>query len=261
MAAACGFAVALTSMTPKYRAALFDLDDTIFDHQRHRGEALCAVVRTVPELAAVDLMDLEAAHDVHLQRTHVDLLDGRLSAGEARTERMQSLLADFGVRGDPALADRCEAAYRAAYDREWRAVPGARELLQSLRASGIWLGVITNGLLSEQAAKLERIGLDAAVDALIASEAVGSRKPARDFFAHAVARARVSCSQCVVVGDLWDIDIRGALDSGIDAIWLNRYGRRSEPHPKVIEIRTFTPGAEILNLFLRDTVQLEYGRL
>jgi putative hydrolase of the HAD superfamily len=246
-------------MTPKYRAALFDLDDTIFDHQHHRREALSAVARAVPRLAVVDLLDLEAAHDVHLQRTHIGLLDGRLSVQGARTERMHALLADFGVERDAGRVDRCEAIYRAAYDREWQAVPGVRELLHSLRDRRIWLGVITNGLLSEQTAKLERVGLE--VDALICSEEVGSRKPARDFFAHAVGRAGVAPSECVVVGDLWDVDIRGALDFGIDAIWLNRYGRPSEPHPKVIEIQSFTPVAAMLDLFLRHTVQLEDGRL
>jgi putative hydrolase of the HAD superfamily len=186
-------------------------------------------------------------------------MDGRLSVQAARTERMHALLADFGVPGDAALSDRCEAIYREAYDREWRAVPGVRELLRSLRERGLWLGVITNGLLSEQSTKLERIGLQ--VDALICSEAVGSRKPARDFFAHAVGRAGVAPAECVVVGDLWDIDIRGALDFGIDAIWLNRYGRVSDPHPKVVEIESFVPLAAKLALFLRDTGQLEHARL
>jgi len=236
-------------MAPRYRAALFDLDDTLFDHQAHRREALAAVARHVPSLPA-DVCELEAAHDVHLQRTYAAVLDGSLSVAEARTERMRSLLSEYGVAADAALADTCEQIYREAYDRDWRAVPGAPELLRSLRAHGLWLGVITNGLWSEQSAKLGRLGLDVAVDDLIVSERVGSKKPAREFFSHAVARTGFAAAECVVIGYLWDIDIQGALDFEMDSIWLNRYGRTCEPHPRVTEVTALVPCDVVLRLFL-----------
>ena len=237
-------------MTPKYRAALFDLDDTLFDHQAHRREALAAVARHVPALHAVDVFELEAAHEAHLQRTHGAVLNGSLSIAEARTERMRRLLADFGIQADSALEDNCEKIYREAYDREWRAVPGARELLQSLHEHGVWLAVITNGLWSEQAAKLRKLGLDSVVDDLIVSELVGARKPAREFFSHAVERTGYRSSECIVVGDLWDTDIQGALNFELNAIWLNRYGRAYGAHPAVTQIDSLVPIDAVLRLFL-----------
>ena len=239
-------------MRPKYRAALFDLDDTIFDHQAHRREALSAVARSIPELSLSDVRDLEAAHDVHLQRTHGAVLEGLLSVPEARTERMRGLLSDFGVQADSALANGYEKIYREAYDREWRTEPGASELLHSLRECGIWLGVITNGFWAEQSEKFQKLGLGAVVNELIVSELVGSRKPAREFFSHAVVRAGFPPRECVVVGDLWDIDIQGALTSGLDSIWLNRYSRTYEPRPSVIEINSFIPTDVTLRLFLNS---------
>lgn len=239
-------------MKPKYRAALFDLDDTIFDHQAHRREALSAVARSVPGLSLTDVLDLEAAHDVHLQRTHRAVLEGLLSVAEARTERMLGLLSDFGVQADAALANRCEEIYREAYDREWRTVPAVWKLLQSLRECGIWLGIITNGLWSEQSDKFQKLGLGAVVNALIVSELVGSRKPAPEFFSHAVLRTGFPRRECVVVGDLWDTDIQGALNSGLDSIWLNRYSRTYEPHPGVVEIKSFAPTDVTLRLFLNS---------
>jgi putative hydrolase of the HAD superfamily len=237
-------------MKPKYRAALFDLDDTVFDHQANRREALAAVARTIPELSVTDVRDLEAAHDVHLQITHVAVLDGTLSIVEARIKRMQGMLGNFGIRADVALANRCEQIYREAYDREWHAVPGAPELLRSLRQLGVWLGIITNGLWSEQTTKLRRLGLESEVDEMIVSELVGAQKPAREFFTHAVARTGVAPSQCIVIGDLLETDIKGALDFGLDSIWLNRYGRTCEPHPSVVEITSLTPLETTLQLFV-----------
>ena len=244
-------------MTPKYRAALFDLDDTIFDHQAHRREALAAIARSIPELARADARDLEAAHDVHLQITHVAVLDGTLSIADARIKRMQGMLGDFGIRADAALAGRCEEIYRQAYDREWRPVPGAPELLQSLRQLGVWLGIITNGLWTEQTAKLKRLGLESAVDEMIVSEVVGSQKPAREFFTHAVARTGAAPAQCIVIGDLLETDIKGALDFGLDSIWLNRYGRTCEPHPRVVEITSLTPLETTLQLFVDGATEQE----
>lgn len=241
-------------MKPKYRAALFDLDDTLFDHQAHRREALAAVARSVPALSDAALPALEAAHDVYLQTTHLAVLDGTLSIAEARIRRMQGMLGDFGVRADAALANRCEQIYREAYDRDWRPVPGAPELLRSLRELGLWIGIITNGLWSEQTVKLRRLGLEAAVDEMVVSEVVGWQKPAREFFAHAVARTGAPPSACIVIGDLLETDIKGAMDFGLDAIWLNRYGRTCEPHPSVVEITSLTPLETTLQLFVEGAV-------
>ena len=206
-------------MTPKYRAALFDLDDTLFDHQARRREALAAVGNHVAPLAGISVRDLEAAHDAQLQRTYDAYLKGALSLAQARTERMRELLGHFGVSCDDTLTSACEAVYRATYDRDWRPVPGALELLASLRDLGVWIGVITNGMQAEQEHKLRIVGLENAVDAMFVSETVGAQKPARAFFEHVLARAGFDAAECIVIGDLLETDIQGALNTGIDAIW------------------------------------------
>lgn len=239
-------------MTPRYRASLFDLDDTLFDHQAHRREALTALTKAFASLRGINLTELESSHETHLQRTFHAVLNGQLSVAQARIERMRGLLRDFGIELDNEQIDACERTYRAAYDREWRAVPGSRELLVALRELGVWIGVVTNGLWSEQTKKLHVIGLESAVDEIIVSETVGSRKPTRAFFEYALGRAGVDAAECVVVGDLWDVDIKGALEMGIDSIWLNRYGRAAVPTAKVTEISSLLPTSAALRLFLKD---------
>jgi HAD superfamily hydrolase (TIGR01509 family) len=238
-------------MTPRYRASFFDLDDTLFDHQTHRREALTAVAQTFEPLRGISLVQLESSHEAHLQRIHHAVLNGQLSVTQARMERMRGLLRDFGIEPDDIQVEACERTYRAAYDRQWRAVPGARQLLAALRGLGIWIGVITNGLWSEQTGKLRALGLESAVDDIIVSETVGSRKPARSFFEYALGRAAVEPTQCVVVGDLWEVDIQGALEMGLDSIWLNRYERRSVPTATVTEVTSLLPTSAVLRLFLK----------
>jgi FMN phosphatase YigB (HAD superfamily) len=65
---------------PPYTAVLFDLDDTLFDHQFHRRAALAAVHAAAQLEPSISVMQLENSHEAHLQTTYRDLLDGKLTA-------------------------------------------------------------------------------------------------------------------------------------------------------------------------------------
>ena len=236
-------------IAPKYRAALFDLDDTLFDHRAHRQAALAAVAGHVPALSGASAGALEAAHEAVLQRTYQALLDGTLSLAQSRTERMRELLQYFGLVADEALAAECEAIYRSAYDCDWQPVPGARELLSALRELGLWIGIITNGLQVEQAKKVRTLRLEDAIEGMFVSETVGAQKPGREFFDHVLARTGFVPADCIVVGDLWETDIQGALNAGMDSIWLNRYGRSGGPNARVTEVASLLPTSSLLRLF------------
>lgn len=235
---------------PKYQAALFDLDDTLFDHQFHRRQALSAVRDRFASLRHVTIAQLEHTHDVHLQRTHRAWLAGELTLEQARTDRLRGMLSDFGCNAGDAEVELAEQGYRRAYDRDWRTVPGAPELLKQLRGAGIVIAVITNGRTSGQHAKIQALDLAGSIDEVFVSEAVGAEKPARAFFDHVTGRLALARWQCVVVGDLWETDVRGALDCGIDAIWLNRYARVQPVVAGVTQITSLQPTQQVARLFL-----------
>lgn len=236
-------------MKPRFKAALFDLDDTLFDHQFHRREALGALRGFAAIDPAVTLAQLETAHDVHLQRTHGLWLAGQLTLEQARRERLHATLRSFGVEVDEAGLRACEDLYRTAYDRDWRPIPGAIALLDALKDAGLWIGLITNGGSREQRSKLEALGLQKWLDGLFISAELGCEKPSREFFSRALAGAGVAPDDCIVVGDLWPNDIEGALAAGCEAIWLNRYGQVRDPHPRVREVGGWQPLAEVLPHF------------
>jgi HAD superfamily hydrolase (TIGR01509 family) len=237
--------------TLRYRAVFFDLDDTLFDHQAHRREALAALKYAAGLNPAISVASLEAAHERHLQRTHSLLLAGGCTLKQARLERLQGTLADHGVEASGSRLAQLETIYRRAYDRDWRHVPGSIELLDCLRGAGAWIGVVTNGREVDQVPKMERLGLVGRFDGVLISEVLGCEKPSLEFFAKAASSARVDASECVVVGDLWNTDIVGAVASGMSAIWLNRYGREPQTDAAAIEINSFRPLKTVLNHFLR----------
>src|SRR4051794_4614515 len=113
-------------MKLKYRTVLFDLDDTLLDHQPMRRNALDAIRQALlPE--DIDVLALARAHDRHLNRTNQLVLAGALSPEQARTEWMKGTLSDFDVSVAPQRLLELEEIYQAAYDCEWSAVPGAIE--------------------------------------------------------------------------------------------------------------------------------------
>jgi HAD superfamily hydrolase (TIGR01549 family) len=236
-------------MRPRFKAALFDLDDTLFDHQFHRRQALTALRDVVAIDPSVTLAQLEEAHDVHLQRTHHLWLAGDLTLEAARRERLHATLRTFGVDADEAALRACEATYRSEYDREWRPIPGATALLQALKDAGVWIGLITNGGSREQRHKVEVLGLQRWLDGLFISAEMGCEKPSTEYFDRALAGAGVTAGECIVVGDFWPNDIAGGLAAGCEAIWLNRYQRTGGPHPRVREVTGWEPLAEVLPHF------------
>lgn len=112
-------------------------------------------------------------------------------------------------------------AHYAAADA-WRVYPDAVAVLEELRARGLALAVISN-FDARLHRLLEDLGLARFFDALVVSSEVGAAKPERAIFAHALERlGGLGAAACVHVGDSQREDVRGALDAGLRAVWLER---------------------------------------
>ena len=235
------------SRPPQPRAVLFDLDDTIFDHTHATHCALRELQSFEPALAGWEIDALHREHSSILEELHVEVVHGRMTVDAARIERFRRLLAlgdvpDAAERAAPAA--RC---YREAYERGWQPVAGAAELLCALKAARVWVGVVTNNIVSEQRKKLDRCELGVCVDALVTSEEVGVQKPAVEIFQVALAHAKASPDEAVMIGDNWSNDIEGARAAGIRPIWLNRTGAPS-PDSTVAELRSLLPTAAVMKI-------------
>lgn len=219
----------MNSRPSAVEAVLFDLDDTIFDHQHARRSALGVLQRLYAPLAARSLRQLEIIHERHLQTTFRLLVDRRLNLHESRRERMRLLFADHAIALSAAESEAAEATYRRAYDAARRAVPGVVPLISALRELDLKLAVVTNGLAIEQQEKLQLCGLADAFDTLVLGGDLGLKKPEPAIFHRALTALRLPPDSAVVLGDSWELDVLGARNAGIRAVWLNRY---DEPYPE-----------------------------
>ena len=117
---------------------------------------------------------------------------------------------------------------REAFRVYWNAVfakmtlrPGVAEFLDELRAAGVKVAICTNMLADIQMEKLEYLGIADKVDCLVTSEEAGVDKPGSAIFWLAMHKCRCLPEETVMVGDNFTHDIQGALDVGIDGVWLN----------------------------------------
>ena len=73
------------------RAVLFDLDDTLFDHDHATNRALSALRATEPAFREWAPAELVSRHSVELEAMHLEVLAGRQSIDNAREERFRRL--------------------------------------------------------------------------------------------------------------------------------------------------------------------------
>ena len=221
------------------RAVLFDLDDTLFDHESCARDALDAVYRSHERFRSVTFPEFERLHAVLLEELHRRVMSGELDLDAARIERFRRLFEAAGAGGrSPEEGAR---VYRECYIRTRRAIAGAAALLSALKPQ-MKIGVVSNNLLAEQQEKMKQCGLDVFVDALIVSETVGVVKPDPLIFHVALEQLAVRRDETVMVGDSWASDVEGARAAGIPVVWFNRNALPSpEPAAGVPELRALEP--------------------
>lgn len=132
-----------------------------------------------------------------------------------------------------SLAMEMSALFLVQTNAHFRLLPDAREVVAYL-ASKYALTVVSNGFAEVQHYKLEKSGLLPYFRHVVLSEEVGALKPGARIFEVAMALNRrelpsLEKEEVVMVGDSWGSDIEGAMNAGIDAIWIS-----SEPSAQAL---------------------------
>ena len=96
-------------------------------------------------------------------------------------------------------------------------LPGARELISSLKERGYEVWFVTSAKDEELEHHMRELEAEDSVDGVVNSSAVENPKPAPDIFEEALRRAGATADETVAVGDaLWDVE--AARDAGIRTV-------------------------------------------
>jgi putative hydrolase of the HAD superfamily len=230
------------------KAVLFDLDDTLYDHRFSSRKGLETLKNNFNCFKDIQVVELEKEHLNLLNEIHLSkVLAGLCTIDEARAERYKRLFSKYGVNADTEIIESARTLYSTAYRTNQRAVPGAIELLQRLKTK-FKIAIVSNNYGVEQKSKIDVCGFAIYLDAIVTSVEVGFTKPSPEIFLLALDKLGCLPNEAVMIGDSWDMDITGAKNAGIRAIWFNRYGNECPEPSSSVEVDSLIPAEKIINL-------------
>ncbi len=147
---------------------------------------------------------------------------GELSYHDHRRERVREIMRAMGMSYNHKVADKLFAGYLNGYARHWVAYDDAAPVLKAMRASGRWVAVLTNGDIVQQRSKLRHIGLLELFDDIFASSQLPAAKPDPRAFRAITSTKHFEPTECLMVGDDLEADVRGALNAGWHAVHVDR---------------------------------------
>ncbi|MEJ7767591.1 MAG: YjjG family noncanonical pyrimidine nucleotidase [Chitinophagaceae bacterium] len=206
----------------KYKHIFFDLDHTLWDFDSNSRLTLRELY-VLFELDKKGVLDFDLFHKNYL--VHNDMLwaryrNGYIKVDELRWKRMWLTLIDFKI-GDEILARKMGDAFLDKLPLRNILFPHTLEILQYLTDKKYKLHLITNGFEFTQHSKLRNSGIDKYFIEVITSEKSNSLKPRKEIFEYAFSKTKSQCHECIMVGDSIEADIQGAINAGIDQVYVN----------------------------------------
>ena len=213
-------------MNPPLAAALVDIGGTLWPNswpvRATDAEGRLARLRVVlPELslerAALLVNDLiNKSRDLNGGTVMVPELI-RVEADELVT----MCLNDHGVPAQPTTVMHVRRAMAIPIDGAFKPLPGAVELLATIRAIGLRCVIASNTYWRDAKScwdDFDQLGMTPYIDAVVTSVDAGHLKPHPAVFELSVRAAGVPAEQCVVIGNKESNDIEPALAMGMRAI-------------------------------------------
>ncbi len=203
----------------RIRAISFDLDDTlwpIWPVIERAEKALMAWLTEHAPMTAALLASPTALREIREYMHDVILKTKPEIAHDLSAIRKESIRLALDRAGDdPLLADDAFAAFFAERNR----VVFYDDALPALAALAKRYCLVS---LSNGNAQLDRVGLAPYFRAAVSATDFGVAKPDARIFNEAARLAGVQADEVLHVGDDAALDVVGALDAGMQAVWLNR---------------------------------------
>ncbi|RMG85492.1 MAG: HAD family hydrolase, partial [Bacteroidetes bacterium] len=150
---------------------LFDADNTLFDF---------TLSSKIAFRKTLEYLEIHRDEDLKPVFNHVNDIcwkafeNNQMSAEELRFRRFEMFFKAVGEYRDPKEAGACYLRFLSQADC---LIEGAIELLETLRANGHRLALITNGLREVQRPKFQAANLTPYFETIVVSDEIGHAKP------------------------------------------------------------------------------------
>ena len=218
-----------------YKHLFFDLDHTLWDFDANAKETLIEVYA---------FFDLEAKgvypfNDFYKHYLHHNAIlwdryhKGFITSDELKWKRMWRTMLEFKI-GSEQLAKDMSLHFLELLPTKKILFPHTIEILNYLTAKDYILHLITNGFEKTQRSKINNSGLNRYFTHMITSEASNSLKPKKEIFEYALNKAGAILSESIMLGDNLDADIQGAINAGMDCVFVNHLKTSTDVNPTYI---------------------------
>jgi putative hydrolase of the HAD superfamily len=216
----------------QYKHLFFDLDHTLWDFDANAKETL-AELYSIFDLNKKISVAFEDFYPKYL--FHNEVLWGRyhhglISSEELKWKRMWRTMLDFKIADEP-LAKDMSGKFLEILPTKKLLFPHTIEILDYLTEKNYTLHLITNGFEKTQWSKLNNSGLNGYFKEVITSEGSNSLKPKKEIFDFAMHKAMASLPESIMIGDNLDADIQGAMNAGMDTVFVNHINAVPEIKP------------------------------
>jgi putative hydrolase of the HAD superfamily len=216
----------------QYKHLFFDLDHTLWDFEANSRQTLEEMYHALllKERGVHSFDDFFNRYIVHNDKLWERYRNGYIKVDELRWKRMWLTLLDFKI-GDEPLARKMDVLFLDALPTRKILFPYAIEILDYLTKKGYSLHLITNGFEKTQLSKIENAGLSGYFGEVITSEGANSLKPHKEIFEYAFRKTGATPAESIMLGDSIEADIQGAMNAGIDQVYVNHLGIEPEIRP------------------------------
>lgn len=229
-----------------YKDLFFDLDHTIWDFELNSKETLWDL-HLKYELEAKGINNFDEFYNiysVHNHRLWDRYTKGFIKQEELRWKRIYLSLLDYKI-ADEALSKEMSVDYLDILPHKKNLFPYTIEILEYLKSKDYSMHLITNGFESVQFKKIKNSNLADYFTEVITSEASNSLKPNKEIFEYALKASNAKLETSIMIGDNESADIQGAINAGMDSIFVNHL----QIQPTVPATHTIIHLKELENIF------------
>ena len=230
----------------KYKHLFFDLDHTLWDFDANAKETLVEVYALfkLENKGVIPVEDFYKLYKIHNEILWDRFHKGFITGEELKWKRMWRTLLEFKI-SDEELAKEMSAKFLEILPTKKLLFPHTTEILDYLTEKNYDLHLITNGFEKTQHTKLNNSGLNIYFKQVVTSEGSNSVKPQKDIFEYAMNKAGAELHHSIMLGDNLEADIQGAINVGMDNIFVNHIHVSTTMKPTF----TVTNLKELRNIF------------
>jgi putative hydrolase of the HAD superfamily len=215
-----------------YQHLFFDLDHTLWDFEINSKETLqeLFLLHRLHETVTPEFNTFYEKYSYHNKKLWDRYHHGFITQEELKWKRMWHALLEFKV-GDEKLSKQLSSEYLEILPTKDKLFDYTIEILDYLTKKQYKLHLITNGFEKVQWRKLDKAKIGHYFNSVITSEIACCLKPHKDIFDFAIGKAGCCYQESLMLGDNLDADILGAMQAGMDTVFVNHINEQTLLEP------------------------------